>query len=135
MGKGMGPVDEHRDPLWPRHRHDVAHREDLPGEVGDVGDLDDARARRDGGRELVHDVLLRRRGHIELDRLHHDAVAARALAPGREHAPIVLVGDDDLVAPLQVEAEDHRLVGLGGVAGDRQFLRVAAELRREADAD
>ena len=49
--------------------------------------------------------------------------------------PIVLVGDDHLVAALQVDAEDQDLEALGGVAGDRDLLGVAAELVGQVAAD
>ena len=96
-------------------------------------DLDDAGPRRDRRREAVDDVLLSTWRHLEADRL--DARCRRAARAGSSVVimrAVVLVGHDDLVAPLQVEAEDHRLVGLGGVARDRHLLGVAAELAREA---
>ena len=80
------------------------------------------------------EIVQRRRRHRERDLLQHDAVAAHALIPGVEHAAVVLVGRDDLVARLQVDAELRDLQRLAGVARDRELLGVAAELRREAAA-
>ena len=71
----------------------------------------------------------------ERDPLDDDPLAAGALVPGGEHARIVLVGDDHLVAPLQVDAQDQGLHSLGGVARDRQLLGVAAELPGQCAAD
>ena len=87
-------------------------REDLTGEVRDVRDLDDARARRDRVAELLDDVLVRRRRHLERDLLDHDPIAARPLVPRRDHPPVVLVGDDHFVAALEIQTEDHDLVAL-----------------------
>ena len=67
--------------------------------------------------------------------LQDDAVAPRPLLPGRDHARVVLRRVDDLVARLQVDAEDHRLERLGGVARDRHLLGIAAELGGELAAD
>ena len=61
-------------------------------------------------RKLLDDVGGRGRRHLEGDLLDHDPVAARALVPGGDHPRVVLVGDDHLVAALEVEAEDHDLV-------------------------
>ena len=49
--------------------------------------------------------------------------------------PIILVGDDHLVAALQVDSQDQGLHPLGGVAGDGEFLGVAAEIASQVAAD
>ncbi len=64
--------------------------------------------------------------------LQHDAVPASALIPGVEHAAVVLVGRDDLVAGFQVDSELGDLERLAGVARDRELFGVAPERRREA---
>ena len=108
---------------------DLAHRRDVARHEADVHHLDHLRARRDRGGDLI-DVRLRALDRrLDLHALEHDAVAPLALAPGVLHARIVLRREDDLVAALEVETEDHRLVRLGRVARDRHLLRVAAELR------
>ena len=53
----------------------------------------------------------------------------------RHHSAIVLVGDHDFVAPGQVQPQDHRLQGLGRIAGDRHFLRVAPEVAGQVAPD
>ena len=91
-----------------------------------------------GGDRLL-DTFDEQPGRFERDRerdpLDDDPLAAGALVPGVEHPSVVLVGDDDLVAALQVEAQDQGLHPLGGVAGDRQLLGVAAELLGQCPAD
>ncbi len=47
MGEGVGAVDEHLDAARPGELHQLPHRHDLAGEVGDVGDLDDPGPRGD----------------------------------------------------------------------------------------
>ena len=76
----------------------------------------------------------RRQRDREGDLLDDDPLAAGALLPARDHPRVVLVGDDDLVAPLQVDAEDQGLHRLGGVAGDGDLLGVAAELAGQVAA-
>ncbi len=87
--------------------------------------------RRDRLAEGVHHGGGGGRRHGEADLLDDDALAPGALRPGRDHARIVLVRLDDLVAGLQVDAEDQVLERLGRVARDRHLLGVAAELGRE----
>ena len=77
-------------------------------------------------------IVQRRRRHRERDLLERDAVAAGALIPGVEHAPVVLVGGDDLVAGLEVDSELRDLQRFAGVAGDGELVGLAAELRRQA---
>ena len=88
-------------------------------------------ARRDG----FHERIGRGQRDRERDPLDNDPLAAGALVPGVEHAGIVLVGDDHLVAALEVDAQDQGLHALGGITGDRQLLGVAAELPGECLAD
>ena len=47
VGERVGAVDEHQDAPLAGQPHDVADRQDLAAQVGDVGELDDARPRRD----------------------------------------------------------------------------------------
>ncbi len=75
-----------------------------------------------------------RRRNGELDGLDDDALAPRALFPRRDHARVVLRRVDDLVAGLQLDAGDQVLERFGGVARDRHFLGVAAELGGELAA-
>ncbi len=111
------------------------HGQDLAGQVRDVGKLDHA----GGGRDRASDPLdkLGGRGERngESDSLDDNSLAAGALVPGGEHAGIIMVGDDHLVAPLQIDAQDQGLHPLGGVARDRQLLGVAAELSCQRAAD
>ncbi len=129
--EGVRAIHEDLDPLLPRHLHDLPHRENLPGEVGDVRDFDDAGARRDRRAELLDDVVVRRRRHLERDLLEDDPVAPYPLLPCSDHPTVVLVRDDHLVAALEVEPENHGLVGLRRVAHDRHLLGIAAEHARQ----
>ncbi len=129
VGKGMRPVHDDLDaPLAP-HSADLAYREDLPGEVGDVADEDDPGARSHRPTETVGELVEAGRRHGEGNRAQDDPVAPLALPPGREHSRVVLVRGEDFVARLQVEPEDAGLEGLAGVPGDRHLLGVAPEGR------
>ena len=100
-----------------------------------MGDFDDLGPRSDRGLELIDDVLLRWRWQLDGDLLHHDAVAPDPLVPGGQHPAVILIGDDHLVAGLEVEAENHRLIGLGGVPDNRHLLGIAAEALRQIAPD
>ena len=76
-------------------------------------------------------IVEARRRHRERDLLQHDPVALLALLPGVEHAAVVLVGGEHLVAGREVEAELRDLQRLAGVARDRELLGVAAGARGE----
>ena len=97
-----------------------------------MAEVQDLRRRRDRREQPIGELVHRRRRHRERDLLQHDPVAARALLPGVEHAAVVLVGRDDLVAGLQVDSELRDLQRFAGVARDRELLGVAAERRRQA---
>ena len=90
--------------------------------------LDHLRARRDGVLERLHDLLVRWRWSGEFYLPEDDPVPPLALQPRVDHARVVLRGRDDLVARLEIDAEDHVLVRLARVPRDRHLLRVAAEL-------
>ena len=131
VGVGVRAVDEDGDAFRPRHVDDPTHRRDVACHEADVHDLDDSRARRD---RLGHaaDVFVGALGRRVLPNgFDDDPVASLALAPRRLHARVVLRRDDDLVAALEVEPQNHRLVRLRRVARDRHLLGVAAEVARE----
>ena len=127
-------VDDRDDAARARHARQVLHREDLPGQVGDVAEVQHLGARRDRAFEPRKQLLARRR-HREIDLGDLDLVAARALVPRRQHAAVILLGGHDLVAGLEVEAVLRDLQRLARVARDRHFLGVAAELRGQPAAD
>ena len=135
LGEGVGAVDEDLDATLAGHRRDLADGQDLAGEVDDVGHLDHPRPRRHRGAEPLDDLVVGGARAAEGDRLDDDAVAAGALGPRGLGAAVILVGDHDLVAGLQVDAADQGLQALGGVAGDRHLLGVAAELAGQVAAD
>ena len=108
------------------HVGDAAHREDHAGAVGDVADQDQLGLGRHRAFDAVIEIVRAHHRHREGHRHQLDAVAPLPLAEGHQHARIILVGGQDLVAGLEVDAVLHDLVGLAGVAGDRHFLGVAA---------
>ena len=123
---GVRAVDDGADAAGAGHPADRLDREDLPGQVGDVADVDHLRARRDGGFEAPRQIVQGRRRDGERDLLQHDPVALHPLLPGVEHAAVVLVGREDFVAGREVDPELRDLQRLAGVAGDRELLGIAA---------
>ncbi len=93
-----------------------------------MGDLDDLGARSDRRLELVDQILLGGRRNLERDLLQDDALPAHPLPPGGQHTPVILVADDDLVAGLEVQPQNHDFVGFRSVPGDRHLLGIAAEI-------
>ena len=69
------------------------------------------------------------RRHRESEARDLDAVPPHPLIPRGEHPRIVLLGRDDLVAGLQVDAVLRDLERLARVARDREFLGIAPDLR------
>jgi hypothetical protein len=127
VGKGVGAVDDHRDPLLSGHLHDLAHRQDLTGDVDHVAHEDHPGA---GGDVLLEegDDLIRvlgRDGNLEL--AQDDPVATLALLEGGDHPPVVLGGGQHLVTWCQIETELTDLQSLRGVTSERDLLRVAVE--------
>ena len=66
--------------------------------------------------------------------LSDDAVAAYALLPGVEHAPVVLIRRQHFVARLEIDAELRDLQRFAGVARDGELLGIAAGFGREPRA-
>ena len=114
---------------------DLFDREDLAGAVGDVADVDDFGAGRDGVGNLFDEVVHRGRRALERHLFKDDAVAAFALLPGSDHAAVVLVGGDDFVAAFQFHAELDNFEGFARVAGDGNFFGFDAEGFGDAAAD
>jgi hypothetical protein len=127
-------VDDDLDAARPRQPHDVADGEDLAGQVRDVTEMEHACARTDRALEHVDQVLRVRRRHGERDLPDDDAFAARALIPRGQHAAVVLVRRQHLVAGLHLDAELADLERFRRVARDRHLLGIAAERARELPA-
>ena len=109
-------------------RQIFCHREDLPGAIRDVADVDDARLRRDALLDHVREIVHARRRHGEFQLLQDDPVAALALLPAGDHSRVILIRGDHFVAALQFHPQLHDFERLAGIARDRDLLRIAAEL-------
>src|SRR5207247_6172027 len=86
--------------------------------------------RRDRLLEPLQQIGLRG-GARKIEARDLDLVPPRALVPGGEHAAVVLLGGDDLVARLEVEAVLRDLKRLARVASDGDLFRVGAERRSQ----
>ena len=107
--EGVRAVDDHFDAALAAHLADSLDREYLPGEIGDVANVNDAGARRDRALEPLIQIIHDGGGTGKRDGVELDALAAFALPPGSEHARIVLIGGEHFVAGLEVEPEDADL--------------------------
>ncbi len=122
--------------MMPRDAAQLAQfldREELTGLIGDVAEVHHLGLRHDGAGQPAEQILAARR-HGEVDARQLDLVAAHPLVPGRQHASVVLLGREDLVAGLQVDAVLRDLERLAGIARDGNFFGIGAELGGEAAA-
>jgi hypothetical protein len=105
-------------------QHQAQHR-------GLVGDRQHAGPGRDRRAETRHDL----RGIVGRDRdrhaLPHGAVALRALLEAAAAAGMLLVGLDDLVAALEVQAVRNQVHADGRVLGQGQLVHVATDEARQ----
>lgn len=127
MRHRMGAIDDGDDAAGASHAGDVLNREDLPGQVGDVAEVQHLGARGDGAFEHREQTFAGSR-HREVDLGDLKLVAARALIPGGEHAAVVLLGRQHFVAGREVEAVLGNLQRLAGIARDGHLFGIAAEL-------
>ena len=98
--EGVRAVDDRLDAAAPGFVADLLHREDLPGEVRDVAEVQHLGRGRDRAEQPIGEIAGRLRRHRERNLRQLDPVAAHALLPGVEHPAVVLVGRHDLVARL-----------------------------------
>ncbi len=108
------------------HVRDLAHRQDLPGDVDHVRDHQQARARGDRAGVDADDLVI----GPGIGR-HADDAVDDAVAPGHEpelgeHVAVVLLGHHRFVARLPVVARHDGVDRLRGVARDAQLTRRAA---------
>src|SRR5439155_23592120 len=118
--------DDRRDAALAREARETLHRKELTRQVRDVAEVQDSRLRGDRALEPLIEILLRR-GHGKLEPRYLDLVAPLPLVPRRQHARVILIRRDDLVAGLQVDAVLHDLQRLARVARDGDLFRIAAE--------
>jgi hypothetical protein len=131
MREAVGAVDESVDAPLARHRAESLHRKDVSRRIGHVADQKDPRARGDGALDSRDQLVRASRGSGKGNGLEDDPIPRLPLTPGGEHPGIVLGGGQDFIALLQVEPELNDLHRLGGVPGDGDLLRIAAESVRE----
>ena len=122
------------DAPGPRHLTDTLHGEDLSSEICDVANMNYLRLGRNGPLDAIIKVVEFSHWHRKRNLLQHDAFPAGALAPRRQHAPIVLIRREDFVAGLQIHPQLHRLERFAGIAGDGDLFGVAAKGLREPTA-
>jgi hypothetical protein len=135
MREGVGAVHEDLNALRFGQIDDPAHGCDVTRLEADVHHFDHAGARRDRRRDLLDERVVAFHRRLDLHAFEHDTFAPLPLAPSVLHARIVQRRHHDLVALLEVETEDHRLVGFGRVPRDRHLLGVAPEFLRQIAAN
>src|SRR5580704_18805353 len=100
LGKGVGAIHYHLNPPGPAHLDDLLHWENLTGSIRDMADMNHLGARCDRFFNPARQIIHARRRHLKRYLLEHDAVPALALLPRGDHAAVVLIGGDHLVATL-----------------------------------
>ena len=71
----------------------------------------------------------------QLDFLYHDAVALGAEIPWVLAAGMLLVGHEDFVAGLEIDAVGDVVIGFGGISEERDLVAVAADEGGEGIAE
>ena len=97
------------------------------GRGGDVAEKEDASARRNRVIEKIESRGGIRNRHGQRDALDDDAVTLRAQQPRLLAAGMLLIGHEDFIAGLEIEAIRDVVVGLGGVADQRDFIARATD--------
>jgi hypothetical protein len=134
MPQRVRAVDNGDDPLRTGQAGQPLHREELGRQVGNVSEMKDFRPRRDRLLEPLVEIILRRR-HRKLESCHLDALPPHPLIPRRQHAGIILLGCNDLIASLEVDPVLDDLERLAGTASQGQLVRIASEFGRHPQAD
>src|SRR5262245_36500646 len=134
MREGMRAIHYRLDAARARQLADALDRIDLPAQVGDVAEMDDASARRDAALEDLGDLILTLRRNGDGDFFDDDPFAPLALPPRGEHSRVILVGGQNLVARFQIQPELADFQRLAGVARDGDLVHIAAEREREPAA-
>ena len=135
VGVGVGPVHNSLDASGPRHLAYLLYRKDLAAQVGNVAAEDHLGSRRNRLLEDVDQVLHARRRRRERHLLQHEAFTAHPLFPGREHTTVVLIGGQDLIPGIQVDAHLRYLERLARVARNGHLLGVTSEIIRQTAAN
>src|SRR5262249_9105800 len=104
MRESVRAVDYRLDAARARHLADAFDRINLPAQVGDVAEMDDACTRRDVALENIGDFIRALRRNRDGDFFDDDALAPFALPPRGEHSRVILVGRQNFVAGFQIES-------------------------------
>ncbi len=126
MREGVGAIHHHRHAVRVRHVADFPDREDLPRDVHQVGHHQEPRAGTEAALVEPDNLVVGRgmpgQGHDAVD----DPVAPRLHPEHVEHGAVILGGHHRLVPGLPLDAGNHGVERLGGVAGDDELLGCAA---------
>ena len=134
LAEGMRAVNHRLYAAGARHLANTLHREDLPGEIRDVANMNHLGLRCNGPLDAFIKIVELGHRHRKRDLLQHQAFAAGALAPGCQHARVVLVRGEHLVTCLQIHSQLNDLERFAGIAGDRDLFGIATESLREPAA-
>src|SRR5262249_24041823 len=96
-------IHDRDEAMLPGHSSELTNRKKLSGLVRDVTEMQHLGLRRNGSLEPLEKIALCGWAW-EIDTRDFDLVAARLLIPGCQHAGVILLGHDDFIAGLQVDA-------------------------------
>ena len=99
-----------------------------------MAEEDQLGARRNRFLESLDNLVGRFRRLGNLDIIQLDAVARHALIEGAVAAGMLLVGEKDLIANIQIEAVNDDVVRLGSVSHQRQLVRADVHQLRQSRA-
>ena len=125
-------IDHHVHTTRVRHLGHFPHRQHLAREVHHMTDHEQARPRGDRIGVRPHHGVVALRVQRDVHHPVHHPVAPRLQLELVDHRAVVMRGVHRFVTGLPVDARDHRVEGLGGVARDDQFIGTAAGHRGES---
>ena len=134
VGRRLGPVDQHGDPLPVRHLDHPLDRVDRPEGVGDVADGHELRPRAEEPGVLVEQQLAR---VVDGNDAQEGAPLLAQELPGDDVRVVLDGGDDDLVArpdPRAAVARGDQVDALGGAADEHDLARIGG-VEEALDAD
>ena len=125
---GLGAIDVDEDVASAGHFADCLDRQQNAGCVGHLCDGEDPGPRAEGVREEVHQPFLAQGCRRRTDARHAQIGSRRLDVPGDVVRRMVFIPEDDLVTGAQGQAANDSGVSFRGVAYQRDFFRIHAEM-------
>src|SRR5271157_3210466 len=128
MGEGVRAVHNGLDPPAASHLADFLHRENLSRKKSDVREMNHLGTRGHGLFEYFIKVIPISERNVKGNSFEDDSVSPLPLEPGSQHARVILIGGQNLVATFQIQPQLADFERFTGVARNSHFLRITTEI-------